>query len=161
MTRRLNVLLVILGLGCSSAEEVEMPGDVDAEKALVIRTHFADDAGWRSACGALRRSFDGASAPFLLVDDRQYEGLLPAEVRSRVSRARGRGTVFLVDEVTLRRPGHPVVVVDLVGEASPNFRAVASEVAGVWDNLSLANMDFSEFANAADEDGVFRGFRRP
>jgi hypothetical protein len=30
---------------------------------------------------------------------------------------------------------------------------------GVGNNLSLANMDFHEFADNADPDGVFRGFR--
>jgi hypothetical protein len=29
---------------------------------------------------------------------------------------------------------------------------------GVENNLSLANMDFSEFANHTDPDGVFLGF---
>jgi hypothetical protein len=28
----------------------------------------------------------------------------------------------------------------------------------VENNLSLANMDFEEFANAVDVDGLFRGF---
>jgi hypothetical protein len=28
---------------------------------------------------------------------------------------------------------------------------------GVENNLSLANMDFDEFADAVDADGVFRG----
>jgi uncharacterized protein DUF6924 len=29
---------------------------------------------------------------------------------------------------------------------------------GVENNLSLANMDFEEFADSVDADGVFRGF---
>ena len=27
-----------------------------------------------------------------------------------------------------------------------------------WNNLSIANMDFDDFANSVDHDGVFRGF---
>jgi hypothetical protein len=38
------------------------------------------------------------------------------------------------------------------------FRAVSSPVQGIENNLSIANMDFEEFAEAVDEDGVFRGF---
>lgn len=29
---------------------------------------------------------------------------------------------------------------------------------GIENNLSIANMDFDEFADAVDEDGVFRDF---
>ena len=39
------------------------------------------------------------------------------------------------------------------------FRCVPSAVQAVENNLSIANMDFEEFAGAVDEDGVFRGFR--
>jgi len=35
---------------------------------------------------------------------------------------------------------------------------VASELWGIENNLSIANMDFWEFAAAVDEDGVHRGF---
>jgi hypothetical protein len=30
----------------------------------------------------------------------------------------------------------------------------------VENNLSIGNMDFDEFANAVDKDGIFRGFQR-
>lgn len=40
-----------------------------------------------------------------------------------------------------------------------SFRCVVGEVAAIEINLSIANMDFSEFANYADDHGgVFRGF---
>lgn len=39
--------------------------------------------------------------------------------------------------------------------------ASRSRRGGVENNLSLANMGFEEFADAVDEDGVFRGFRDP
>jgi hypothetical protein len=32
---------------------------------------------------------------------------------------------------------------------------------GVENNLSIANMDYSEFADEVDPDGVFRGFPKP
>jgi hypothetical protein len=55
-------------------------------------------------------------------------------------------------------PEHPVLVVDLYSEPGRSFRVVPSEMWGVENNLSLANMDFEEFADAVDRDGVFRGF---
>ena len=38
------------------------------------------------------------------------------------------------------------------------FRCVVEEVASIEANLSIANMDFHEFADNVEADGVFRGF---
>jgi len=38
------------------------------------------------------------------------------------------------------------------------FRCAASEVAGIEANLSISNLDFSDYADAVSSDGVFRGF---
>jgi hypothetical protein len=35
---------------------------------------------------------------------------------------------------------------------------IPSEIQSIENNLSLANMDFEEFAESADKDGIFRGF---
>ncbi|WBC08931.1 hypothetical protein [Micromonospora sp. WMMA1947] len=47
---------------------------------------------------------------------------------------------------------------DLVHEPGRWFRVLPAEMWSVEDNLSIGNMDFFEFADAADPDGVFRGF---
>jgi len=51
-----------------------------------------------------------------------------------------------------------VLVVDLYSDPGRSFRVIPSELWGVENNLSLANIDFEEFADAVDRDGVFRGF---
>jgi hypothetical protein len=50
------------------------------------------------------------------------------------------------------------IVVDLYENSGSEFRAIPSMIQGIENNLSIANMDFEEFANAVDESGVFRGF---
>jgi hypothetical protein len=52
----------------------------------------------------------------------------------------------------------PVLVVDLSQEPGRTFRVIPGQMWGVENNLSLANMEFSEFADNVDPDGVFRGF---
>ncbi len=47
---------------------------------------------------------------------------------------------------------------DLYDGSGHEFRAIPSQIQGIENNLSIANMDFEEFAEAVDEDGVFRGF---
>jgi hypothetical protein len=38
------------------------------------------------------------------------------------------------------------------------FRVIPSQMWSVENNLSIANMDFFEFADAVGDDGIFRGF---
>jgi hypothetical protein len=51
-----------------------------------------------------------------------------------------------------------LLVVDLKRRPGRSFRVIVQELWGVENNLSLANMDFEEFADSCDPDGVFRGF---
>ena len=52
-------------------------------------------------------------------------------------------------------------MVDLYEEPGRTFRVIPAEIWSVDNNLSIANMDFAEFADAVEPDGVFRGFPKP
>jgi hypothetical protein len=52
---------------------------------------------------------------------------------------------------------HPLLAVDLYDEPGRAFRLPPRWYADVSANLSIANMDFQEFADAADESGTYRG----
>ena len=59
----------------------------------------------------------------------------------------------------MTHPDHALLVLDLLEEsAGGEFRAVPSAVQSIENNLSIGNMDFDDFATAAGDDGVFRGF---
>jgi hypothetical protein len=53
---------------------------------------------------------------------------------------------------------HLLLVIDLFGEKGREFRAEPSRIQSIENNLSIANMDFSDFAESCDPEGVFRGF---
>ncbi|GAB3849114.1 hypothetical protein GCM10027610_071720 [Dactylosporangium cerinum] len=72
--------------------------------------------------------------------------------------AADRSFLFLVDSVTITHPEMPLLAVDLCYEPGRSFWVVPTEMWSVENNLSLFNMDFSDFANNVDPDGVFRGF---
>jgi hypothetical protein len=74
--------------------------------------------------------------------------------------ASDRSFVFIVDQAAVSHPDHPILVVDLSTEPGRSFRVIPTEVWSVENNLSIANMDFDEFADQVDQDGVFRGFRK-
>jgi hypothetical protein len=50
---------------------------------------------------------------------------------------------------------------ELSGQVGRTFRSIPSEVESIVANLSLANMDFAEFADNANPDGIFCGDPRP
>ncbi|MEU4216864.1 DUF6924 domain-containing protein [Actinoplanes sp. NPDC026623] len=135
-----------------------MPIVPDTAGALVLRTDFSDDAAFeavRAACETT--SPEGFGADLTFVSDRAFAGVTPEQVVA-LPKAGYSGFVFLVDDVTITAPEMPVVVVDLLHEPGRWFRVEPAEMWAVENNLSLGNMDFFEFADHADPDGVFRAF---
>jgi hypothetical protein len=70
----------------------------------------------------------------------------------------GASVLFIADSTALTSPDHPVLVVDLLDDGRRPFRYIPPELWGVDNNLNIANMDWTDFADAVDEGGVFRGF---
>jgi hypothetical protein len=130
----------------------------ETTNAAVLRTDFSNDAAWRAICDEIQAPVGDFIATVDCVSDRAFEGLLPTEVADLVRPDSRHTFLFLVDRHTVEDPEHPVVAVDLYAEPGRSFRVIPSEMWGVENNLSLANMDFEEFADSVDADGVFRGF---
>lgn len=131
------------------------------EHALVVRTDFSDAAAWASLCEEIQEPVGEyqfrAYVDFL--SDPEYQGLAAEELRSVLPRRYNHSFIFLVDRLTLTHSEHPILVVDLQEEEPESpFRVIPSEMWGIENNLSIANMGFEDFAHAVDEDGVFRGF---
>ena len=67
--------------------------------------------------------------------------------------------IAVADPQTMR--DQTVLFVDfneLNGQVGRTFRSIPPEVEPIVANLSLANMDFAEFAGNTDPDGIFCGF---
>jgi hypothetical protein len=66
--------------------------------------------------------------------------------------------IIVVDRTAISSPEFPLLIIDLYDGPGREFRAVPSQIQSIQNNLSLANMDFEEFGESVDEDGVFHGF---
>ncbi|APZ94487.1 DUF6924 domain-containing protein [Fuerstiella marisgermanici] len=123
----------------------------------MLRTDFTDDAAWTSLCAAIQspQTEDDFVAYVECVSDPEFSGVIPDQL---VALNSGHTFIFVVDSMAVSDPDHPVLVVDLYHNPGRTFRVVPSEMWGVENNLSLANMDFDDFANNTDARGVFRGF---
>ena len=128
-----------------------------SDQALVIRTDFSDDIAWNTVVTAIRQPVEGFYAYVELVDDPAFNGLTVEQLvtlRDDLSKS----YTIVADAVTMSGAEHPLLVVDLFVELGRSFRAIPSTIQSVENNLSITNMDFREFADNVDADGVFRGF---
>ncbi|GGF17684.1 DUF6924 domain-containing protein [Williamsia phyllosphaerae] len=156
---------VVEQLGTGRKLDDHLGGDGGA--SLLIRTDFSDDELWRTVVGeATAPNDDGYgnqfSANLLCIDDPNNSGMTVDQLLTRM----GDGPpfyAFIADSRTLTDPEHPILAVDNEraewGDGrGRTVRIIPREMWGIENNLSISNMDFREFADSADDDGVFRGF---
>ncbi len=125
----------------------------------MLRTDFSDEACWRSVrAEVLAETVDGFRAYVDVIEDPAFDGLGTDEVLAAVGHDYRWGYLVVGDRVTMTEAEHPFLVLDLLHARGRSFRALPREIQSIENNLSIANMDFSEFADSAGPDGVFRGF---
>ena len=93
-----------------------------------------------------------------VLDDRAYQDLTTEQILGLVPEDHQHRLLAVADKTTMSSSEMPLLVIDLFEEPRGEIRVIASEFWSIENNLSLANMDFDEFADAVDEDGIFRGF---
>lgn len=132
----------------------------DPENAPVLRTDFSDQASWEKICEEIQEPVGifrfRANVEFL--DDMEYVGMSTNELLELLPHDYNHNFIIIVDRAAVSLPEHPLLIVDLYERSGHEFRAIPSTIQSIENNLSIGNMDFEEFAEAAGEDGVFRGF---
>ena len=129
-----------------------------SDDTLVIRTDFSDDAEWENVCAMIREPVGEFRAYVEFVNDPVYDGLSIDQLPQLISPETAPAVLFIVDHKTIYEPESVVLAVDVASQASRTFRVTPSEMWSVENNLSLANMDWEDFAACTDDKGVFRGF---
>jgi hypothetical protein len=138
-----------------------MPAIPASQDTPLIRTDFSDERAWRDvARAAVAESDEGFRAHLSLCDDRVFEGAKPDLLTQSPADPMRHACLFVADAVTMTNDEHPLLCVDLLSPGR-SFRVAPGALWGVENNLAIANMDFEEFADAVDDDGIFRGFRSP
>lgn len=137
---------------------VSLPQPYDLT-SLVLRIDFSDDSAWE----ALQAAIDGFSwrGAATYVSDPAFAGATVQTLVEADTAAEDDEKVtylFLADAATMTDDEHPLLAVDLYTEPGRTFRLPPRWFADVSTNLSIANMDFDEFADVTDESGAFRGF---
>jgi hypothetical protein len=126
--------------------------------ALVLRTDFSSPVSWESIVAAIREPVGEFQAYVDVVSDPAYSDITVEQVRSLIPKSSNRTFMFIVDRFALSHADRPILVLDVHTEPGRTFRVTPAHMWSVENNLSLANMDFEEFADATDGEGIFRGF---
>jgi hypothetical protein len=143
-----------------------------SDNSLVIRTDFAHTHEWIEIQEAIAepQTDEGFTAFVTFVDDDAYDGITPAQLLERVPADVDHAVAFLVDAKALTHPDRPILAINLYDyvdgmedqgkgpQYGATFRVVPSEMWSVQNNLTISNMDWEEFADNVDTDGIFRGF---
>ncbi|WP_329431124.1 hypothetical protein OG339_49040 (plasmid) [Streptosporangium sp. NBC_01495] len=134
---------------------MDMLPKVDA--LLVVRTDFSDQERWQAVRNTLGDiDNDGWAKEFEVVEDPAYQGLTAQQILALLPYGYQDPILVIADKVTVDSQEMPFLVIEL--EVTWEMRVIPSEIPGIHANLSIGNMDFGEFAENADADGVFRGF---
>lgn len=100
-------------------------------------------------------SDEGLLAAYTVVHDDAWRDVT---IEDLVSTAPDWALLLLADEVTLTSPELLVLVLQVQTGMGRKLRVTPAAMWSIENNVSLANMDWEDFENAADPDGAFRGF---
>jgi len=132
-----------------------------SENTLLICTDFQDKVAWDKLVSKVKEPVKpfGFVAYVDFVYDIELSNASIEDIVSRFQESENHTFLYIADKQTFTHPDNPVLVIDLIEVGKENtFRATPETLQGIENNLSIANMDFSEFAENVDSDGIFRGF---
>ena len=139
--------------------DVKMTGLPSTEASLLVRTDFSDDTAWEETkAAALAENDDGFRAYAQVVDDATLREATWQDLRGAALDLEHRAAVLFIADRAALWGDHPIQVVDLSRDSRPPFRCLARELWGVDNNLNLANMDWEDYADNVEADGIYRGF---
>ena len=129
---------------------------------VVIRTDFENQQAWETICELVRAPVHEGNETFYayveFLENSDYRNFSKDQLLAIVPGDYGHSFFFVADSAAVLSPEFAILAVDLVESRGRSFRAIPSKIQSIENNLSLANMDFEEFAESADKDGIFRGF---
>lgn len=124
---------------------------------LLVRTDYSDDSAWQRVVDAIQTpSEDGFTAIVTLVDDPLWENMSLDQLIAAMPHTYRKKLLIVADGYTQTGPGFPLLVADVRARPKRSMRVAAQSLWDVENNLSIANLDWEDYANHTDPDGVFR-----
>lgn len=125
------------------------------DDTLFIRTCFTDLDRWESLWTAVvTPNADGFRAYVKLIDDTANGNLAISRIGTLMSEDQ---LVLVADEVTLTTADRQVLALYRDEDGVQQLRVAVEALWDIQNNLSISNADWQDYADDANEDGVYRG----
>lgn len=175
MSRLFFIVAVAIPVASGCSPRFSAMDEPTEHDPWVIRTDFSSDDAWTTVRELIAAPQKEAGMEFFAhvryVNEERYRDKEISDLVLSFPDHYPGMFCFVVDQECIENPEHPVLVVgfypsdnesfDRLPRNTPAgdiraFRALPSQIQSIENNLSVANMDFEEFADSVDEDGVFR-----
>lgn len=135
------------------------------ENPWLVRTDFSNEEVWvairKLVCLPQIEPLSGMEcyANLETIDEPRFKDKVYRDIVGDLPDDYPGYVVFLVDTETITNKELPILVMDFsFTDQIKSLRAIPSAIQSIENNLSLGNMDFDDFYNARDYDGIFRSF---
>jgi hypothetical protein len=128
------------------------------QNPIVLRTDFSNQSAWEKALNAILKPYGDYRVGVEFVEKMEYKDITKEQLLKLIPENYNHSFIIIFDRLTATMSESPLLIVDLFEEPGREFRADPSQIFGIESNLAIANMDFSEFANFVDEDGIYCGY---
>lgn len=124
---------------------------------LLVRTDYSDNQAWERMVNAVQTpSEEGFTAFLTIADNPTWDGADQERLIAALPDGYKQRLLIVSDLYAQTGPGFPLLVIDLRHQQRRSMRCAAHALWDVENNLSTANMDWEDYANHTDPDGVFR-----
>ena len=140
-----------------------------AHNTALLRVDFDDDSIWRRVRDAVLAPLTpGDVSNLIVIEDKEFEGVDLARLETAPEGYEKR-VLIVFDRQSREHATHPLLLIDWFAEVDEDdderfmpgaIRIAPEHVPEAEINLSLANMDLDDYVAHADQEGIFRGFRK-
>lgn len=128
---------------------------------LLVRTDFSDEAAWQALLAVVNApDRRGVRPNTCVIDDPDFGDLTAIQVVEETSGSLPE-LLVVADKTAVTAPDMPLLVIFRPGTPDHDgLRVVASQLIAVTNSTFRSINDWDALGDAADDEGVFRGFRR-
>ena len=133
---------------------------INTDSNPILRVDFSEDNAWNKVKNLVKAGYDeiGLDDNIEFYSKIEFNNATAEQIISSLSKDREWWFLLIADKETMTNSEHTILCVDLREELGRTFRVIPQQIIWVESNLSILNMDFSDFYRATDSDGIFRGF---
>lgn len=130
------------------------------ENVMLLRAHYSNDEKWKKIKTEISTPDpdDGFIAYLTFVENPKFDDLPLEILLPKIPRNYCHPIILIADQITFNDEDRTILCVDLVEIPGQYLRVIPSEIWSIENNLSISNMEFQDFADCQDENGIFRGF---